>query len=180
MRKQKMTPARGAELLKIEQRRAEVAKLRVKAWTLKEIADHFGVSIGLIHSDLVAVTARTKGQANEAIQIERAMSLARNDVATKAIMGSVETGDVAAIDRLVKLDDRRAKILGLDAPQRGELSGPGGGPLEVEVNPATAARLVREAFGERASQAAPEESAHDETEIDADHDEAPEATDDAE
>lgn len=42
-----------------------------------------------------------------------------------------DTGPVlAAIDRLLKIEERRAKLLGLDAPKKTELTGADGGPVE--------------------------------------------------
>jgi hypothetical protein len=54
---------------------------------------------------------------------------------------AVRDGDLAAIDRAVKIMERQAKLLPLDVPVRTELSGPGGGPFEVEA--ATASELDR-------------------------------------
>jgi len=42
-----------------------------------------------------------------------------------------DTGPIlAAVDRLLKIQERRAKLLGLDAPKKTELSGPDGEPLQ--------------------------------------------------
>ncbi|MBL8353179.1 MAG: hypothetical protein JNL87_23035 [Burkholderiaceae bacterium] len=46
----------------------------------------------------------------------KALELARLDVATRAIMADVEAGDHNAIDRLLKIQARRSKYLGLDSP----------------------------------------------------------------
>ncbi len=39
-------------------------------------------------------------------------------------------GDLRAVDRLLRVAERRARLLGLDL-DRVEVSGPGGGPIEV-------------------------------------------------
>ncbi|MEW2068623.1 hypothetical protein [Streptomyces sp. NPDC007346] len=39
--------------------------------------------------------------------------------------------DLKAVDTVIKLMDRRAKLNGLDMPVRAELSGPGGGPMQL-------------------------------------------------
>ena len=44
------------------------------------------------------------------------LELARLDVAQRAIWKKVVKGDLAAIDRLLKIMQRRAKLIGLDAP----------------------------------------------------------------
>ena len=43
-----------------------------------------------------------------------------------------DTGPVlSAVDRLLKISERRSKLLGLDAPKRTELSGPEGGDIPI-------------------------------------------------
>ncbi|MGW7636100.1 hypothetical protein [Streptomyces decoyicus] len=49
--------------------------------------------------------------------------------------------DLRAVETVLKLMDRRAKLNGLDSPVRAELSGPDGGA--VPIGPATAAELHR-------------------------------------
>ncbi|MFH8581707.1 hypothetical protein [Streptomyces zaomyceticus] len=51
--------------------------------------------------------------------------------------------DVRAVDTVLRLIDRRAKLLGLDAPAAVELSGPGGGAVRLErVNLAELNQLI--------------------------------------
>lgn len=40
-------------------------------------------------------------------------------------------GDLAAIDRFVRLSERRSQLLGIDAPRAVQLTGAEGGPLRV-------------------------------------------------
>jgi hypothetical protein len=47
--------------------------------------------------------------------------------------------DMRAVDTVLRLMDRRAKLNGLDMPVKAELSGPDGGPLQM--GPATTAEL---------------------------------------
>jgi hypothetical protein len=43
--------------------------------------------------------------------------------------------DPRTVDTLIRISERVAKLHGLDAPQRIEASGPGGGPIETEEGP---------------------------------------------
>src|SRR6266446_1928915 len=43
--------------------------------------------------------------------------------------------DPRTVDTLIRISERVAKLHGLDAPQRIEASGPGGGPIETEEKP---------------------------------------------
>ena len=49
-------------------------------------------------------------------------------------------GDPRAVDTLIRISERVAKLHGLDAPQRIEASGPDGGPIENEQFPGPARR----------------------------------------
>lgn len=94
-----------------------------------------------MHSDLSEVLLRTQDTTDDAVRKDRALSVARLDKATKGIWDQVESGEVDAVDRLVKLEARRAKLLGLDAPTKSELSGPDGGPIPVEAHNSLARKL---------------------------------------
>lgn len=140
--RKKRSPKQASQDLLIEQRREKVAKLRTAAWSIRDIAAHLKVSIGTVHSDIAAVFERTMDKADGAIERARAVSLERLDVATKGIWPEVESGDVDAIDRLVKVEARRSKLLGLDAPTKQELTGANGGPIDVSVAKASLAEKL--------------------------------------
>jgi len=42
--------------------------------------------------------------------------------------------DPKAVETLLKVHDRRVRLLGMDKPQRVEITGAGGGPLMVEMD----------------------------------------------
>jgi hypothetical protein len=52
-----------------------------------------------------------------------------------------QCGDVAYLRILLDIQERRAKILGLDAPARQELSGPAGGPIALSRSSLTDEQL---------------------------------------
>lgn len=129
----------GAEMA-IELRRERVAKLRVRGYSMREIAAEVGVSLETVHSDVHAVLDRTIDSADDAIKRERAVSVARLDAALRSIWPLIDSdgdepdddGDIEAtiaratkrleaIDRVVRLDARRAKLLGLDTPTKQEV-----------------------------------------------------------
>lgn len=106
-------------------------------------------------------------EAESDVQAERGLELHRLDRALRVVedvlSSMVEVGEdqdpddaheaskelkLKALDRLVKIQDQRAKLLGLYAPEKRELSG----SLGVgEVSPAAAAELVRKKFGGHAA-----------------------------
>jgi hypothetical protein len=106
-----------------------------------------------VHSDLMAVLDRAVEKADDICRREREISLRRIDIAIKSLMDRAEAGDLEAIDRLVKLDVRRARLLGLDAPAKQEIAGPGGGPIPMEAKSSLESKL--DALGKRLGGAEP-------------------------
>jgi hypothetical protein len=65
----------------------------------------------------------------------RQLEADRLDRLQAGVWNAAAGGDVQALDRVLKIMDRRAKLLGLDVPAKHELTGPGGGGIIVEVLP---------------------------------------------
>lgn len=65
-------------------------------------------------------------------------------VVEQIIKNEDRVGDPRFLDGVMSCIERRCKLLGLDAPTRGEYSGPGGGPLQIEdVSLSNEERLAR-------------------------------------
>ncbi|MFJ7297528.1 hypothetical protein [Streptomyces collinus] len=56
--------------------------------------------------------------------------------------------DMRAVDTVLRLMDRRAKLNGLDAPTKAELSGPGGGPVSLNTASVSELRNLIDAAGD--------------------------------
>ncbi|MGH3382674.1 MAG: helix-turn-helix domain-containing protein [Actinoallomurus sp.] len=115
-------------------RDAEAAKLRSRGWTYQRIADHLGVTKATAHE---AVKRALHDTLAEPAADVRELELARLDAMYDAVIKVLETkhvtvnngrviyvGDtpleddgpvLAAVDRLIKIQERRARLLGLDA-----------------------------------------------------------------
>jgi lambda repressor-like predicted transcriptional regulator len=106
--------------LKTEQRREEIAQLRLKGYSVRHIARQLGMKRSTVQDDLTVVYVRTQESADDAITLERQMSLARLDLLLNGIIDRASSADLEAIDRVLKIDHRRAKLLGLDAPAKME------------------------------------------------------------
>ncbi|MGR3872666.1 hypothetical protein ACUXZZ_29425 [Streptomyces graminifolii] len=90
----------------------------------------------LIHAacrDVRTALADRRAELNDDVDELRALEADRLDrLFFVAYKKAVRDQDLAAIDRTLRIMERRARLLGLDMPVRTELSGPDGGPLEVE------------------------------------------------
>lgn len=111
----------------IAQRRAEVLELRRKGWPFRQIGEELGISCGRAHDDyVIALKAMVPV---EDIEHMRRLDADRLDhgivLATRLL--EKEDAPVAlrlqAIDKLILLQARRSKLLGLDAPTQVEHSG---------------------------------------------------------
>ena len=116
-----------------EERRKKVAANILGGLTYREIAEALNVSLGTVANDVKIILGRWQREqvadAEKYVQIE----LRRLDRAINAIWNDVQDGKLTAIDRMIKLMERRAKLMGLDAPQRHQLTGQDGDTLGVQV-----------------------------------------------
>jgi DNA-binding CsgD family transcriptional regulator len=161
----------------ILKRRDDVWKRRVKGDTIREIAKELGVSVGTVQSDLNAVRLELDHDNKVRAEIERSVGAGRLDAAAKKLLAiinikdselagaepeqliSLATAIPAAINALARIEERRAKLLGLDAPTKTEVSGADGGPLQVaDARNALLAKLSSLAAGESASGEAAEDT----------------------
>jgi hypothetical protein len=135
---------------RIALRRAEAIRLRVSGRSYREIGEATGVSSATAFSDIKAVMAETAKRTAEDVEAEREIELYRADSALKAVSKLIAEDALddelmlKAVDRMVKLQEQRAKLLGLYAPTKSEVAG----SLSVsEATPADARRAMADVFG---------------------------------
>lgn len=128
--------------LNIEARRRQVLELRRDGLSLRAIGDILNVDHSTVAKDLQAMLKQLAKDNADKAEEQRALDLDRIDKALEVVMAAVASNDVGAVNALDKLLTRRAKLLGLDAPTRQEVSGPDGGAIEVGVQ----ARNYRDAI----------------------------------
>jgi len=132
----------------IAERRKEAAKLRVQGLGLLEIAERLGVSTSTAWSDIESVLDEWRCEAVADIGRLRQLEVAKLDELWHSLFSrAVDDRDEKAVDRLIRLAERRAKLLGLDAPVRSEVSGPDGGALQVDARSELLERITRLAAG---------------------------------
>jgi len=136
---------------RIALRRAEAVKLRAKGKGFQEIADTLGIGLATAHLDVRTAMAEIADEAQEYIQAERGTELARLERAlsvVEAVLTSAPTAEdgdelqLKALDRLVKIQDQRAKLLGLYAPEKKELTGADGAPIAIDARGALLERIA--------------------------------------
>jgi hypothetical protein len=103
----------------ILEREQEVVKLRRGGLTWDMIADRTGyASASAAHAAYQRAARRIVQEDIEAI---RRVEAERLDMAQMAIWGSVLSGNIPAVTALIRIQERRAKLLGLDQPIRQQI-----------------------------------------------------------
>ena len=112
--------------------RAEKAlELRKSGATYERIGNALGVSTSTAQRLAVDALRLVIERGMEGADELRQLEVERLDAMLLSVWRSVRNGHLGAIDRCIKIMERRARLLGLDAPARQEWSGPGGGPIET-------------------------------------------------
>lgn len=115
--------------------RKSALQLRIEGLTFEAIGQKLGITRQAAHqqvsAQMAAVAAETRALATQALSLE----LERVDYVLRSLAPKVAKGDSKAATAYLRAMDRRAKLLGLDAPTRADttVSGPGGTPVEVSV-----------------------------------------------
>jgi hypothetical protein len=145
-------------------------RLRIRGKNYREIAAETGVSVRQAWLDVKAVLERTMNDADEKAEDARALDLDRLDRAIDTVEKILEGGSftegtdpdelkLKALDRLMKIQDQRAKLLGLYAPEKKELTGADGAPIAIDARGAILERLAGFAAAETpAGEASPGDS----------------------
>jgi hypothetical protein len=123
---------RLANKLASHDRKLQALELRKAAVSYQQIADQLGYrsASGAFNAVKAALKATLREPANELRDLE----VARLDAMLLVLWRRVQSGDEKAVDRVLRIMERRARLLGLDAPRRQELSGPDGKPLAFDLS----------------------------------------------
>jgi hypothetical protein len=134
-------------------RRARVLELKVQGLSNRAIAGMLDppVSYETVRKDVAAVLEELAEETRDNADRLRALDLGRLDKAIRVCLGFVTSEAeepsvrLQAVEKLAKLTERRAKLLGLDAPERHEVAG------DMTLTPAAVSGAVREVFRELGS-----------------------------
>lgn len=130
-----MTCKTSADRFTATERRAQAVELRMEGKTFDRIGAELGVSrqraYQLVHGALGKLQRETQDRVEEALALE----LERLDALQLAIYERATGGDLRAIDRMLRIMERRAKLLGLDTPQKVAPTNPAGdSPYQLRIH----------------------------------------------
>ena len=105
----------GQKVIKDQERLNRVLALRTQGWSLKQIGEQEGVTKVRIHQLIVIALQQLVSEPGEEM---RRLEQARLDDLQTAVWERAINGDYAAIDRCLAIMERRARLMGLDAPRQ--------------------------------------------------------------
>lgn len=134
-------------------RNREILRLRIdERLDYATIGERFGITkqrVGKIIDSCIKVQTREKAETLrgiEGVRLERLQTKARKHTDSDDPLVSLRGMEVE-----IKIHARRAKLFGLDAPERHEMTGADGAPIKVEdkteVTAAVARAAMRQLFG---------------------------------
>jgi hypothetical protein len=138
-----------------EERRQRLAELMVAGVRDRnELARALGVSKRTVYRDLVVIQEEFRERSAELVAQERGVSLLRLERYVRELQPDIARADrrVPAIRLLKEIEERRAKLLGLDAPTKTAPTDPSG-ELEYSGIPEHAMRRMLERGREEARHA---------------------------
>lgn len=91
--------------------------LRLQGFKVDEISSCLGVTQDEVQSLLLDEGERRAYTHAETLRISTTIELDRLDGLLRAVQPGIEAGDLASIDRALKIMERRSKLLGLDQPE---------------------------------------------------------------
>jgi hypothetical protein len=93
-----------------------VAELVLKQWGAERLPKDYGERQAW--GDVDTELARLRKVTSEQVAVIRQLELSRLDELFHAMFTRAVTGDKPAVDRVLRIMDRRSKLLGLDAPTK--------------------------------------------------------------
>ncbi|WP_333746007.1 hypothetical protein [Streptomyces sp. IBSBF 2950] len=153
-------PASKAQRAATAHRRSQAIALRLAGMDYATIAERLDYADrGAASKDVHRALEANLEAESAAVATLREIEVQRLDRLQAAAWAKAAKGDLKAIETVLKVIDRRAKLLGLDRPARTEITGADGGPLQIEaVDLAELERLITLTDDAAPDVQAPEES----------------------
>lgn len=115
-------PPSKAKAAIVAKRRADAIKLRLAGVDYQTIADRLGYKTrGAACQDISRALEKHVAEQTIAVEALREAETARLDRLQAGIWSDAVAGDLNAIEKILKIIDRRCKLLGLDKPSQVEV-----------------------------------------------------------
>lgn len=123
----------SADRVNAASRRVKVVQMRMAGLAVREIATQVGCSPGTVSKDLYHALSEYQTNTEEEIERFRELWNQRLEKMVQGLWVSASRGNVGAVDRIVRLAERSARLNGLDRPVKVAPTNPNGDqPYEPE------------------------------------------------
>jgi hypothetical protein len=156
------TQAKAEAALAREQQEARALEMRFAGASYEQIRQKLGIgSKATAHAVVRRAIARSRAAVRgdlddlrdlEALRLDRLLQAAWPDAIGRVVDGARTPADTKAMQLVVKLMERRAKLLGLDAPVKTEITGANGAAIQVEDARSALAQKLSAVLGAGANQ----------------------------
>ena len=107
------------------ERRKKALEFRKAGMTYEQIAGELGVTTAAAYKSVMVALKAIREKQDEAAEDVLALEIERLDIMLMGIMPQARRGNQGAIDRVLRIMDRRSKYLGLDAPVKRDVTSAG-------------------------------------------------------
>ena len=107
-------------MLLAREREIQALELRKRGMSYTEIGQAIGISMQGASECVRRALERLRVEAKESAEDVRELELERLDKLLRIAQTAADQGELAAIDRVLRIQERRSRYLGLDAPTRSE------------------------------------------------------------
>jgi hypothetical protein len=121
----------SGQTVKGAENRSQAIALRKDGSTYEEIGKTLGISGQRAHKIVTSELTRIREKTAEETDILRTLELQRLDSLFQTCYKQAQKGNMPAVDRCVRIMERRAKLLGLDMPTKIAPTGPDGNALDL-------------------------------------------------
>ena len=123
-------PAQGRKL-RARELEEKATELRMAGHSYYAIGKALGIGRGTVHKAVMRALKRLNEETREHAQQVLELELKRCDKLLASLWPHAIKGNGAAVDRVLRIMERRTRYLGLDSPVKHELTGQDGGPMEL-------------------------------------------------
>lgn len=107
------------------ERKRQALEFRMAGLTFQQIGDQLKITKQAAHQLVVTALDEVREQIAETAPQVLTMELERLDSLWRTVYPEAKRGNLGAVDRSIRIMERRAKLLGLDAPAKSDVTSGG-------------------------------------------------------
>jgi len=141
-------PKTASRRVRAALRRQQAVQMRLAGASYQQIADKLECTPSAAYKMVAKAMRDADNKTGEAAEMLRGLELARLDALMLAAWKQAVSGHLGAIDRVLRIMDRRARYVGLDAPSRLDVTSAGEKLASLDLSQLSVEQLYRIAQGE--------------------------------